>query len=59
MVAVRSDAAPVALGAWVVVFSFFALKYGWGCPPSAALLFAPLVFSALVAHTVGTLRHSI
>ena len=51
------DAAPIALGAWAAVFWFFTLRFGAGCPPMAALLFAPLVFSALVGHTVGTLRH--
>ena len=50
------DAAPVALGAWVAVFLGFSEKYGGGCPPTAAFLFTPLVFSALVAHVMGAFR---
>jgi uncharacterized membrane protein len=52
-----SDAAPVALGAWMAVFAFFTSKYGEGCPSAAALLFLPLVFSALVAHALGALHY--
>ena len=50
-----SDAAPVAVVAWTAVFGVFSLKYPGQCPFSAFLLFVPLVFSALVGHTVGTL----
>ena len=50
-----SDAAPVSVVAWVAVFGAFSLKYPGQCPFAAFLLFVPLVFSALVGHTVGTL----
>jgi hypothetical protein len=50
-----SDAAPVSLGAWAAVFLGFSFKYSDTCPMAAALLFLPLVLSALLAHVVGTL----
>ena len=53
------DAAPIALGAWAVVFESVSMKYGGGCPPSAAFFFTPLVFSALVAHRMGAFRHPV
>ena len=52
-----SDAAPVSVAAWLAVFYAFSLKYPGQCPFSAFLLFVPLVLSALLGHTVGTLRH--
>jgi len=52
-----SDAAPVSVAAWVVVFGALSLKYPGQCPFSAFLLFVPLVLSALLGHTVGTLFH--
>jgi hypothetical protein len=52
-----SDAAPVSVAAWTAVFGGFLLKYPGGCPFAAFLLFVPLVLSALLGHTVGTLRH--
>jgi hypothetical protein len=52
-----SDAAPVSVAAWMAVFYAFSLKYPGQCPFSAFLLFVPLVLSALLGHTVGTLRH--
>jgi hypothetical protein len=49
-----ANAAPVALAAWVAVFWFVSRKYGSeGCPVAFALLFIPLVFSALTAHKIG------
>jgi hypothetical protein len=53
-----SDAAPVAVAAWIAVFGAFLLKYPDGCPLAAVLLFVPLVLSALLGHTVGTLCHT-
>ena len=50
-----SDAAPVSLGAWAAVFGGFTMKYGSGCPITAAALFLPLVLAALLAHIVGAL----
>jgi hypothetical protein len=50
-----SDAAPVSLGAWAAVFLGFSFEYSDTCPMTAALLFLPLVLSALLAHVVGTL----
>ncbi|HXM67064.1 MAG TPA: hypothetical protein VN911_10060 [Candidatus Acidoferrum sp.] len=50
-----SDAAPVSLGAWAAVFGGFSMKYGSGCPITAAALFLPLVLAALLAHIVGAL----
>ncbi len=47
------NAAPVALVAWVVVFNYTSRRYGGACPTAFALFFVPLVFSALVAHTVA------
>jgi succinate dehydrogenase hydrophobic anchor subunit len=52
-----SDAAPVSVVAWITVFGGFSLKYPGGCPFAAFLLFVPLVLSALLGHTVGTLFH--
>jgi hypothetical protein len=51
------NAAPVALLAWVAVFGLFSWKHDGGCPSVFALLFVPLVFSALIAHRIGALRH--
>ena len=42
-------------GLWIAVFGGFSLKYPGGCPFAAFLLFVPLVLSALLGHTVGTL----
>jgi hypothetical protein len=52
-----SDAAPVSVAAWIVVFGALSLEYPGQCPFSAFLLFVPLVLSALLGHTVGTLFH--
>jgi hypothetical protein len=52
-----SDAAPVSVVAWITVFCLFLVRYPGQCPFSAFLLFVPLVLSALVGHTVGTLCH--
>jgi hypothetical protein len=52
-----SDAAPVSVAAWIVVFSALSIKYPGQCPFSAFLLFVPLVFSALLGHAAGTLVH--
>ena len=52
-----SDAAPVSVVAWIAVFTVFLLAYPGQCPFSAFLLFVPLVLSALLGHTLGTLVH--
>jgi hypothetical protein len=46
-------AAPVALGAWGVAFQYVSRQSGGTCPKTFALLFIPLVLSALAAHTVA------
>src|SRR5919109_3050269 len=50
-------AAPVALSAWATVFGYFAYKYGPVVPTECALLFLPLMLSALTAHAIGARRH--
>jgi hypothetical protein len=50
-------AAPVALTAWAVVFGYFSHTYGQLCPTECALLFLPLMLSALAAHAIGGRRH--
>jgi len=46
-------AAPVALVAWIVAFEYISRQSGGTCPKIFALLFVPLVLSALAAHTVA------
>jgi hypothetical protein len=50
-----SEAAKVSSVAWIVVFGGFELKYPDACPVIWFLLFVPLLFSAQLGHTVGTL----
>jgi hypothetical protein len=49
-----SDAAPVCLGAWVLVCYGFSLHCVI-CPVGVAFPFFPFILTALLAHTVGTL----
>lgn len=50
-------AAPIAMTAWAVVFGYFSHTYGQLCPTECALLFLPLMLSALAAHAMGARRH--
>jgi hypothetical protein len=50
-------AAPVALTAWAAVFGYFSHRYGQDCPIECALLFLPLMLSAVTAHAIGARRH--
>ena len=53
----RKNVAPVALAAWVAVFWFISRQRGNACPVAFALLFVPLLVTALVAHKIGALHH--
>jgi hypothetical protein len=52
----NKHAAQVCVVAWMVVYGGFSLIYP-SCPKAAIGLFIPLLFSAVLGHTVGTLYH--
>ena len=53
----RKNVAPVALAAWITVFWFISRQRSNACPAAFALLFVPLLVTALVAHKIGALHH--
>lgn len=49
------DAARVILGAWAVVYIGLSIQYAEFCPMPVAIPLVPFIFSAQLAHTIGTL----
>ena len=49
-----SDAARVIIGAWVAVYFGISAQHDKLCPMGAVIPLLPFIFSAQIAHTVGT-----